>query len=138
MMKKIYLVTGMALLLMTTGAWAQPGGHQHGPGGKGMMQMEQMHKDMDEMRGMMRQMNQETEFKPRYEIMHKHMNTLSKMTGEMGDMPVTKGMPVEQRQDMIEQRMRLLQGMMEQMVGHMHMMHGMGKAADKPQAGDAQ
>lgn len=125
-----HAISGLALLLAAGGAWAQPGPHEHG--GKGMMQQDRMHQHMDEMRGMMQQMNRESEFKPRYELMFKHMDALSKMMADMGEMPDTRGMTMEQRQDMLEQRLRLMQGVMEQMAGHMQMMHGMGRSVDKP------
>jgi len=113
--------------------------------GQGMMDMDRMQEHMKSMQQLMERIHKNDDPATRQKLMSEHMQemqqTMSDMRGmmmgpgmmqgspggKMGSgmmgggtmMGNGKGMPMEDRQKMMEQRMDMMQGMMEQMMEHM-------------------
>jgi len=124
--------------------------------GQGMMDMNRMQERMKDMQQLMDRIHKTDDPATRQKLMSEHMQDMQKAMNEMrgmmmgpgmmqggpggkmgsGIMGDGKGMPMEDRQKMMGQRLDMMQGMMEQMMEHMMAQQGtmrgdMGKGGGK-------
>jgi len=105
------------------GSMGQSPGMMMQGGGMGMMDMDRSRDRIQSMQRLMDRMHQSTDSVKRRELLREHMEQMQKFMGDMRGMMMgpgmkggSGGMPLEDRQKMMEQRLDLMQQMMEQML----------------------
>lgn len=90
-----------------------------------MMNFDAMHNQMHDMSEMMNQAHNTRDMNKRHELMQKHMTKMQELMGNIntsmgGNMP--GNMSMEQRQEMMGNRLDMMQGIMEQMLKQQSLM----------------
>lgn len=120
--------------------------------GQGMMDIDHMQERMKSMQQLMERIHKTDDPATRRKLMSEHMQEMQKVMIDMrgmmmgpdmmqggpgGKMGNGKGMPMEDRQKMMEQRLDMMQQMMEQMMGQMMVQQGAMKGdKGKDKSGD--